>query len=73
MSKVFFCQDGTDVGLGIDEIDRCLLEAVTAFVSDIAGVPSVRTVIGRNKVILRVAEGSQDHGFFLAERSNLFF
>ena len=57
MIKVFFCQDGTDVGLGIDEIDRRLFETVTAFVSDIAGVLAVRTVIGRNKVILRVAEG----------------
>ena len=61
--KIFFLQDLTDIGLGVEEINDCLTKAVAFLLSDIAGILTVRTMIVHFKIIGRVTVGSEKSRF----------
>ena len=43
--EILRCQNSFDIGLCIDQVDRRLLEAVAAVLTDVAGILTVRTCV----------------------------
>ena len=52
--KIFLFQNALQIGLGVDQVNGGLLQTVTAFLADIAGVLTVRAGIGWLKIICRI-------------------
>ena len=61
--KIFFLQDLTDIGLGVEKINDRLSKAVAFLLPDIAGILTVRTMIVHFKIIGGVAVRSEKSRF----------